>query len=339
MLRYVTAAAAALLAVSSASADQRDRNRDREPDIALRVTAPLVQEAGRYALYQDDVGALEATPFASLEDIDHGLEVVASHDPEHLSRAWMAYAALVAAQSPAFVDGVRQTSDYYGRDAMIAGLRNDPAYAGQMNGADTARQAILTAVSSDVTRLRQVSATVKDQAYSLQSNDWAGARSGNSDERIAWLDSIAALPRDASASVLTSLAAPGAISSERMHDMSSEVIANFWGAFRLGPTAAHAATPGELPVVTLTANPTHQSAIDQVITLAAFEALDAATAGDGANVAPLLDEPSTRMCMTMARLHFQQCVAASHYRYEDPFCIAEHGVRDIGDCFNKVVGP
>lgn len=336
MRGYVTAAAAALLAVSSASA--ADRDRDRDEDAAERLAAPLVQEAGGYALFQEDVSGLEADPFSSVEEIDHGLEVVASHSPERLARAWMAYSALVAAQSPAFVDGVRETADYYGRDAMIAGLRNDPSYAGQVAGADTARQAVLSAVSSDVTRLREVSATVKSQAYSLQNDSWASARSADSDTRIAWLDSAAVQARFASAAMLESLAAPGAVGSDRMDELAA-VSANFWSAFRLGPAAAYAAVPGsQLPVVTLTPSPRYQSTVDQVITLAALEALDAASSADAASLSPLLNEPSTQMCMTMARLHFQQCVAASHYRYEDPFCIAEHGVKDVSDCFSKVVG-
>lgn len=335
MRGYVTAAAAALLAVSSATAADRDRN--REEDLAERVTAPLVQEAGGYALYQEDVSALESAPFASVEDIDHGLEVVASHNPDRLARAWMAYAALVAAQNPEFVDGVRESADYYGRDAMIAGLRNDPAYAGQITGADTARQSVLTAVASDVTQLHEASAAVKQQAYSLQSTQWADAQSDDSDKRIAWLDQVALQARFASEAMLESLAAPGAVGSDRREQLD-EIRAHFWSAFRLGPATAHAATPGDaLPVVMLTPNPTHQNAVDQVMTLAALEALDAATAEDAPSLTLLLNEPSTQMCMTMARLHFQQCVAASHFRYEDPFCIAEHGVKDVGDCFSKIV--
>jgi hypothetical protein len=336
-MRLCLAAAVAALAVAPA-ATAAQRNRVHEPDVAARVEAPLVREASGYALYQEDVSDLEAAPFGSLEDIDGALEMIATHNPDALARAWIAYAALVAAQSPEFVDGVRQAADYYGRDAVVAGLRNDPSYAGQVNGAETARQSVLSTVSSDASRLRDISATVKQQAYSLQSATWAGARSGDNDERIAWLDAVSLQPRGASDAVLASLAAPGAVGSDRMGAASAEVRANFWRAFRLGPGTAHASGPSSPSLVSLQANPRYQSVIDQVVTLAAFEALDAANAGDAASVAPLLDEPSTRTCMTMARLHFQQCVAASHFRYEDPFCIAEHGVKDVGDCFSKVVG-
>ncbi len=336
MRRSVVVAAVAALAVAS-TAQARDRGNE-EPDVAARIAAPLVVEASGYAGFQDDVAGLEGTPFASLDEIDTALEMVASHDPEELARAWMAYAALIAAQSPAFVDSVRQTADYYGRDSVVAGLRNDPAYAGQLNGSDIARQAVLASVSSDVMRIREVSAEVKQQAYSLQSNDWASAISGNADERIARLDAISVQPRGAaSQDLLASLAAPGAVGSARLENSLDER-ENFFAAFRLGPTTAHAATPGsELPIVSVNANPQYKSVLDQVITLAAFEALDAANAGDEASLAPMLNEQSTQACMVMARSIFRQCIAASHFRYEDPFCIAEHGVKDVGDCFSKVM--
>ncbi len=135
------------------------------------------------------------------------------------------------------------------------------------------------------------------------------------------------------------LAAPGAVGSDRMgDDATAELRANFWRAFRLGPGTAHAAAPGDAtPLVDVAANPAYKSVLDQVVTLAAFEALDSANDADAAALEPLLEQVDTRQCMIMARLHFQQCVAASHFRFEDPFCIAEHGVKDIGDCLSKVV--
>jgi hypothetical protein len=106
----------------------------------------------------------------------------------------------------------------------------------------------------------------------------------------------------------------------------------------LGPGAAPALPALDAPLpVGLTANPIYKNVLDQVVTLAAFEALDAANDADAAALSPMLDQVDTRQCMTMARLEFQQCVAASHFRFEDPFCIAEHGVKDVSDCFNKVI--
>jgi len=335
MRRFLPAAFAALVVSTSVSSDALAapwNRRNAETIAAERADAPLVREAGGYAVFQDDVGALEDAPFASLDDIDTALETISSHNPAELSRSWIAYSALVAAQEPSFVDGVREAADYYGRDAMLAGLRNDPSYAGQLIGAEDARQAVLSSVTYDARRISEISELVKSQAYSLQSNSWAKVRSRDNSARIARLEAIALEPRGASADTLFSLGGPGAIGSDRIGERSAEARANFWSALRLGPTSAHAATPG----VPVAANPRYRSVLDQVVTLAALEALDAAGPQDASAISPLLDHRSMNTCMVMARLHFQQCIAASAFRYEDPFCIAEHGVKDIGNCFSRI---
>jgi hypothetical protein len=332
MRRYLVAAAAvALAAALPASADDKDEE-------SASVDAPLAVEASGYALYQEDVTALEATPFESLEDIDKGLDVVASYHPDRMARSWIAYASLVAAQSPGFVDGIRQTADYYGRDAVIAGLRNDPSYAGQSVGAEAGRQAVLAAIRNDVARLNEASAAVKERAYSLQSTDWAGARSGDSAKRIARLEEVSLQPRDPSGELVSVLAAPGALGSEQFDDRrkTARLRESFWDAFRLG-TAPEVVPADEAPPVSLPMNTAYKNVLDHVVTLAAFEALDSANDADMDALSPLLDQIDTRQCMTMARLEFQQCVAASHFRFEDPFCIAEHGMRDVGGCFAKVI--
>lgn len=330
MRRFLPVALAALVASTAAHAAPWSRN--RSSDTESRVDAPLVQEAGRYAVFQDDVAQLESSPFGSLDDIDEALDTIVSHDPDTFARAWLAYAALVAAQEPAFVDGVRAVADYYGRDNVIAGLRNDPTYAGQLEGAEDARQAVLATVAGDVARLREISEQIKQQAYSLQSLDWAKTRSGDNSARLARLETIEGAVRAPGAETLASLGGPGAIGSDRA-ERSEEARANFWRAFSLGPTTAHAST-GASPRIA--ENPRYRSVLDQVVTLAALEALDAANADDAAMVSPMLEQPDTQMCLRMARMHFNQCIAASHFRYEDPFCIAEHGVRDIGGCMSKI---
>jgi len=249
MRRFLPAALAALAVSTSVSTDALaapwGRNRNAETTAAERADAPLVREAGGYAVFQDDVGALEADPFTSVSDIDRALETISSHNPTELTRSWLAYSALVAAQEPSFVDGVREAADYYGRDAMLAGLRNDPSYAGQLVGAEDARQAVLSSVTNDVHRIREIAEMVKSQAYSLQSNDWAKVRSRDNSARIARLEAIALQPRSASADTLLRLGGPGAIGSDRVGERSAEARANFWSALRLGPTSAHAATPGD----------------------------------------------------------------------------------------------
>ena len=333
MRRTLPVAIIALALATPAQAWPRNNN-DSEPDIAERVEAPLVRAASGYAMYQFDVGALEETPFASGSDIDHALEAMSTYDPDALTASWMAYASLVAAQSPEFVDGVREVADYYGRDAVLSGMRNDFSYASQIRGADGARASVLSTVAVETDRIHSVSELLRDRAYSIVDAGWAKEVTRDSQARMTHLDEFALTPREPSAELLVSLASAGPVGSDRMNDRTAEAREDFWGAFRLGPGTAHAATPA--PAVR--GNPRYRPVVDQIITLAAFEALDAAKAEDAVSLAPIMQQPDTQTCMTMARLHFQQCVAAAHFRYEDPFCIAEHSVKDVGDCFSQVVG-
>src|SRR5262245_50188484 len=115
------AAAAALVALSANAKDEKAAPAAQKPAGAASATVaasggeaggapqtpavtlpdqPLAVQAAAYALYQADVSKLEAAPFQSLKDIDAGLEAVSSYAPDRLASAWIAYSALVAAQSP-----------------------------------------------------------------------------------------------------------------------------------------------------------------------------------------------------------------------------------------------
>ncbi|MBC7769592.1 MAG: hypothetical protein H7124_12495, partial [Phycisphaerales bacterium] len=78
-------------------------------------TGPLHQALDAYALYQSDVSALLDADIASEAALESALELAARHDPARVSRGWVAYGALAAAQSPAFVRGVRSRVTAAGR--------------------------------------------------------------------------------------------------------------------------------------------------------------------------------------------------------------------------------
>src|SRR5262245_17927995 len=68
-----------------------------------------------YALYQNDVSVLIDLEIDSAEAMDGALERAARHDPTAVSRGWIAYGALTAAQSPAFAAGVQSRVRAAGR--------------------------------------------------------------------------------------------------------------------------------------------------------------------------------------------------------------------------------
>ncbi len=346
-MRHVLPAIVASVMIAStaqagnASGAGDGKKKKAEQTAEQRLSAPLVTGAGEYAVFAYDVSRMESAPFESVEEIDEALAAVASHSPDGMSKAWLSYGALIAAQTPEFVDTVRATADYYGRDAVLAGLVNDPSYASKLEGAPLARQAVLSAAEADAQRFRAAAAMVKEQAYSLQKTSWAKVKSGERDARMSRLALASLTPRAASPDTLAGIAAAGAFSSKDALSKRQELAATFWSVFRISPNTAHAATPSEGGGVAaasflLATAPKYEYAVDQVVTLAAIDALGANTPENASLVAPLLYETQTKTCMEVARLHLNQCIAAGHFRYEDPFCIAEHGIKDVANCVDAV---
>ena len=68
------------------------------------------------------------------------------------------------------------------------------------------------------------------------------------------------------------------------------------------------------------------------------QALDAVSANESA-VSRLINDPRSRDCFEMAQLQLYQCMSAARFRYENAFCLGQHGLRDIGACIGAVGQP
>lgn len=320
-MRHLLAAAASLLAANAAWADAPNA----DPDARV-----LVLEAARLAIFLEDVSDLSESRFSSSGDIEAALMAMESHRPDQLGRGWLSYGALLAAQSPEFVDGVREVADYYGRSDVALALTNDPSYAATFPGATGARAAVSARISDNSTRLRGVASHLQQQSYTLQRESWANARIGDSGGRIARWDAELA-PRGAAPTILSSIGAPGVIDSRSVLERSSALDA-FHTVFQIGPSLA--ATPTEAAGLTMGLGSAAPDFVDRAMTLAALEALDAAPATtEESSSSMLLREPNTQNCLEMARLNFHQCLAAAYRVYEDPFCIAQHALSEVAGCF------
>ena len=53
----------------------------------------------------------------------------------------------------------------------------------------------------------------------------------------------------------------------------------------------------------------------------------------------LIADPRSRDCFEMAQLQLYQCMSAARFRYENAFCLGQHGLRDIGACIGAVAQP
>src|SRR5215475_12307138 len=82
-----------------------------------------------YALYQNDVSTLLDNNIANGRTVDAALARIQRHNPASVGRGWIAYGALVSAQSPVFAGSVRRDMRDGDRGQVVRMLRDDLTFA------------------------------------------------------------------------------------------------------------------------------------------------------------------------------------------------------------------
>jgi hypothetical protein len=110
----------------------------------------------------------------------------------------------------------------------------------------------------------------------------------------------------------------------------------FWDAVRGGDQVVEvASTPVSYQ---WRANPSRAEALDRMSAVAALQALDAVGSHQSA-ISQLMNDQRSVDCLEMAQLQLYQCMSAARFRYENAFCLGQHGLRDIGLCIGNVGQP
>jgi hypothetical protein len=284
-----------------------------EPEVLLN--------AQTYAAYRSDVTLAGERELLSGADLDATMDALSRYyDGDRLVNAQIAYAALVAARNPEFIDAVRAVADYYGTETAAAALTHDPMYVTGFMGADTAGLDVAQAIDGDVTEIREVGARYRQAAYDLQHERWAQTRARDRQERLSSLESASErldvqfrapeAPAAAPMGSATTLFAQPETVDLNLPELSVEV-----GQSQLQPD---------------------ERRVGRMLSLAALDAIED---GDMTFMDRLLDDPAVERCMSWVRLDLAQCVAAGHFKYEDSFCIAEHALNDVADCLTATRAP
>jgi hypothetical protein len=298
---------------------------------------PIATAIDDYAAFQSDVTDLRASRIDSEQALDAAIEMASRHNRDVLSRGWIAYGAMTAAQSQAFVEGVRQTAATYGRDETIAAIAANANYASGMPGAQEAARLALDSADADGGRVMSVADRYLEMSYSLQQQAWAREVAARQHERIAHVRALSG--PNAPAPALTAdfesrLAVTPATYSPDV-EASAFGGRRFWDAVRGGPqvieVAAHASHQWQ-------ANPARAEAVNHMTSLAALSVLDA-TSVQASAVSQLLNDRRSRDCIEMAHLQLYQCMSAAHFRYENAFCVGQHALKDVGVCIRDVAEP
>ncbi len=301
---------------------------------APRRGSAVLDAAAVYATYQADVGYLRDNALSSTRDIDRALDNLGGQNPEALAQGWLAYSALVAAQSPAFREEVRKVEASYGREQTLTYMRDYPNYARTFEGGEDAVAASLAAIAADMRRISATADFVTEQAYSLQATGWAKGRFSNASGRAEQLFAATRRGRPAHPTLAATISNPAIT--------PAFALAGYDDAPSLWDTIGDAASRDSLfeaptgrPASSRRVAAGHERTADRIATIAAYYVLEE----DGANSAPVRTAMSDRQksgCMNMAQLNLQQCVAASYRHYEVPFCIGQHALTEIGHCIGDI---
>ncbi|MEO0883104.1 MAG: hypothetical protein AAFY34_10255 [Pseudomonadota bacterium] len=316
-----------------------DANKVPEQSVGERsISAKLdkiSQAAAVYGTFQNDVSGLQDAPLSSATDIDNALTNLGGQNAGQLSTGWLAYSALVAAQSPDFRAAVRDIEGFYGKDRVMSGMRNDIAYARTLDGAQGAISSALAASDADSRRLSNAAAYVKEQAYTLQGAGWAKARIRNANGMAATIETTSKSGRAPDATIISALKSPTID--------NALVQAGGSGAPSLWDGTMDAASGIRFPSLrnpSLTARQHdvklgREQVANRIATLAAYRVMgvDDQTATE---ISSALSDTETSSCIRRSQLNLQQCVAASYRQYELPYCISQHALQEVGDCIGRV---
>lgn len=314
-------AVAAVLAGCAASPSAAEKAAEAEAarvaaEIAARTLPPVAlnqdvaEAASVYVAFTRDVATMRGG-FDNPESIQAAIRRGTAYDPAQLSRGLVAYASIVALQSPEFVAGIRQyATDRATREQLAANIAADPRWASHLPGADAGAGLIMAALRTDIDALSQAANSIENDAYAIQADgrrSWAVAQVADREARLANAKARsmeAMLPSGPDAARLLSAAHSGSglgLSSDRRRE------------------------------------PPYPPVVERALAIAALAALG--EAGDPARTDPLQNDTVSQTCLAESKLNLFQCLAASRPSYEDVFCLGRHIVRDIATCTRGAALP
>ena len=267
----------------------------------------VAQSAAVYLAFTREMATLSGG-FADADSVQAALRKGSAYDPAQISQGLIAYASILALQSPEFVAGIRQyAGDPATRQKLVADIVANPAYASILPGADAAAGLIIATLDVEIDALGRAADSIESDAYTIQERD---------DPRRAWAvahisDRVTRLEAAKAGSTQAMLPSPEEAARLLAAGTSGTGLAVSTGRPRTGP---------------------YPPAVTNALALAALAALGAAGENARANTDALQGEAKSEACLNSSKLNLYQCLAASRPSYEDMFCVGRHIVRDLATC-------
>ena len=234
--------------------------------------------------------------FSDPASVQRAVKAGADYQPDQLQQGIVAYAAMIALRSPAFVEGVRAQAQ---ADPGFADrLAAQPAAILRAPGAAQAAMDVTGVLRAHGVLLQTTGRAIGKAAYDIQAQAWSKQPVSNPVEVLAAVKAEAAQPRAADAP------------SEKML-LQSLVSA---------PRADAAGPPSATPAVV------------RGLAIAALAVMGRAGDKEDLRVSTLLHDELAADCLKLAMLNMNQCLAAAGPHYDDVFCVGEHAVGETARC-------
>ena len=328
------------LSMSSAMTDPEDNLANDTLSSAPATSykpGPLELRAMDYIRFREDISMIESMPFDNESITREAHKKLGGYDAWALSSGWMAYAALIAADTPEFAAALRE--DILGpeeernkkkkkkrrkkrkknepaplteRDAFLAKLAADPRYPKTLPGADKAVAAVMATLRDDNLRVRALGENFKSKAYSMQKTRWGKKRLNSGQDRIAEATYYRESRPGISMPTLNvveenGVSKPGIMSAPG--NWSPD-----WG--HEGSRSATMAAGSDV-------------IMDRILHLAARYAVGSL---NDKLLTTYAKNKKAEQCLSLSKLKLDGCIAATRSPYEEAFCLGEHAINDIAKC-------
>ncbi|MEQ1784666.1 MAG: hypothetical protein ABMA14_25245 [Hyphomonadaceae bacterium] len=304
----------------------------------------LPSTAAAYADYQGEVSNIMVNSLSDAAEVDQALEHFAAPNVDQLSSSWLSYSAILAAQNPEFVKGVRDIDNYYGRERLMLGLERDLGYATTLGGGNAALQTVLASTSRDKGRISSAGAFVKEQSYTMQNFGWAKKRlsAKENENALGSLRVAAKANKPVTDAVQKLFAGPDLNAMLASVATAPESANSLWDKVSVIAVSApgkafSSVSPVTVAPTTLEVDPNLKGTANRMMTLAAMHTIDA-DKSNADQVTATMKDPTTTSCLEAAQIEMFGCVSATATRYEHAFCLARYGLRLNGDKNRSIAG-
>lgn len=313
LIKWMTVGCAATaLSMGAASAV------DKRVDVKQMEGAAMIEYAAQpYIQFRQDIDFVSSEMPKDAESMREVHLRLASHDTRAMAGSWIAYAAMVAADSPAFAKAIQKQVKEKGAEAFAAELEASPGIVRNLPGADQAISAIMTFAASDAGKIRGAGDAYIAQAYDIQKVAWA--RKTIAEDGMARVDEALTFaarrdwPNYAGREVVRTRAG-----TLRPNLVSYASWSNDWAD---KASADPSARPGTI--------------VSKALVLGAHYAMNTA---NQEHMAAFATSKKSERCFTSAKMNLDQCIAATRTPYEEAFCLGQHALNDMSSCVGWPAG-